>query len=338
MQVSARPIKAHGPKILWNSTASDRGRLIRRCRASKDFEDFILSTQSQIIEATEALDGKGVSFHQDRWSRGDKNAGYGITAVLEGGDIVEKAAVNISIIHGTLTAQRALAMSSRGRNTVDPGGGQSYHAAAMSLVFHSAKPFIPTLRADVRLFSIDNGPAWYGGGCDLTPFYLIEEDAIHFHEHWCNVCDTHHPSLYRKYKEWCDNYFYIPARKEYRGIGGIFFDDVDSAEAAFDPDTFVKDVAINIVPSWEDIVNKRRDVPYGEQQREWQLLRRGRYLEFNLLYDRGVKFGLDGGRVESIMVSAPPLIAWKYNVVPQEGSEEEKLLHLLSSAPRNWLD
>ena len=306
---------------------------------SDTFEHYILETQRQIISAAETLDASGQRFIHDRWDRpsASGNSGYGITSVLEGGNILEKGAVNISIISGALSPERAKMMSSRGRDSVDPNGGQSYAAAAMSLVFHSAHPFIPTLRADVRLFEVE-GRQWYGGGCDLTPFYVIEQDAGEFHQYWKTVCDRHNHTLYPQFKQWCDEYFYIPARKEHRGVGGLFFDDLDAATESYDVEAFVRDVGEGILPSWEPIVNRRRQLSYTQDQRDWQLLRRGRYLEFNLLYDRGVKFGLDGGRVESIMVSAPPLIAWKYNVQPSPGSEEEKLVHLLQQKPpREWV-
>jgi coproporphyrinogen III oxidase len=300
------------------------------------FEHYILETQKNIIAAAETLDGSGQRFIHDRWERTGGNLGYGITSVLEGGNILEKGAVNISVINGVLSPERAKMMSSRGRHSVDPNGGQSYAAAAMSLVFHSAHPFIPTLRADCRLFEVE-GRQWYGGGCDLTPFYLNETDAREFHQYWkAKVCDKYNAKLYPQFKEWCDRYFYIPCRKEHRGVGGLFFDDLDAAVEQYDVEAFVRDVGDGIIASWAPIVERNRNLSFTSEQRDWQLLRRGRYLEFNLLYDRGVKFGLDGGRVESIMVSAPPLIAWKYNVEPEEGSEEEKLINVLKE-PREWV-
>ncbi|KAJ9528409.1 hypothetical protein QJQ45_020333, partial [Haematococcus lacustris] len=194
----------------------------------------------------------------------------------------------------------------------DPQGGQAYAAAALSLVFHCANPLVPTLRADVRCFQVA-GQSWFGGGCDLTPFYLFDEDAVAFHNYWKGVCDKHQPGLYMRLKQWCDSYFHIPARGEHRGIGGIFYDDLSSSDGGFDAAAFTRDVGRGILPSWQHIAETRGGHPFTQAEREWQLLRRGRYLEFNLLYDRGVRFGLDGGRMESIMVSAPPLIAWKFN-------------------------
>eukprot|EP00192_Tetraselmis_astigmatica_P013206 CAMPEP_0117658452 /NCGR_PEP_ID=MMETSP0804-20121206/5871_1 /TAXON_ID=1074897 /ORGANISM="Tetraselmis astigmatica, Strain CCMP880" /LENGTH=325 /DNA_ID=CAMNT_0005464973 /DNA_START=84 /DNA_END=1058 /DNA_ORIENTATION=- len=304
--------------------------------SNSDFEDYVLQLQSSIISKAESMDGSGQVFRQDRWQRDetDPNAGYGITAVLEDGDLLEKAASNVSIISGVLTPTRAAAMSSRGRD-IDPSGGQPYSAMAMSLVFHPRSPWVPTLRADVRVFEVD-GQKWFGGGCDLTPVYLFEDDAREFHTFWKALCDRSSSRLYPEYKSWCDRYFYIPARKEHRGVGGIFFDDLgDGCEMGFDVEQFIREVGDGILPSWENIVKRRRHAEVTEKERNWQLVRRGRYLEFNLLYDRGVKFGLDGGRVESIMVSAPPLIAWKYDVQPEAGSQEEATLAVLRQ-PRAW--
>ncbi|CAG9461334.1 unnamed protein product [Pedinophyceae sp. YPF-701] len=315
--------------------AAGRARCVR-ARAQDDFKDYVLDLQSRILAAGERIESSsGAKFLHDRWERdpADPSAGFGITCVLEDGDVLEKAAANVSIIEGVLTPERAQAMSSRGRASIDPAGGQPYAAAAMSLVFHSKHPFVPTLRADVRLFRV-GGEEWYGGGCDLTPSYLDEADARAFHAHWRGVCDQHSPALYPEYKAWCDKYFYIPARKEHRGVGGIFFDDLASS-ADLDAAAFTRDVGDNIIPSWEPIVERHRHDAYTDEHRNWQLLRRGRYLEFNLLYDRGVKFGLNGGRFESIMVSAPPLIRWKYNAVPEEGSPEWETLEVLRN-PREW--
>lgn len=299
--------------------------------SSQDFHQLLLKTQQNIIQEAESLESSGQTFLIDKWATAPSRSG--ITAVMQDGCLLEKGAVNVSFVQGKLTPERAMAMSSRGRG-IHRAGGQSYSAAALSLVFHPANPFVPTLRADVRLFQVE-GQAWYGGGCDLTPAYLFEEDARQFHSFWKATCDKHHTDLYPKCKAWCDDYFYIPARQEHRGIGGLFFDDLEAKDAPFDVSQFVKDVAEGILSSWRDIARKRQAMPFSDEQRQWQLLRRGRYLEFNLLYDRGVKFGLSGGRLESIMVSAPPLIAWRYNVVPQAESAEAKLIAVLQK-PVDW--
>jgi coproporphyrinogen III oxidase len=388
------------------------------------FERFVVDSQDRIIREAEQLDGSGRTFLRDRWERSPSSnggGGYGVTAVLEGGDLLEKAAANITVIRGTLTPQRAVAMSGRGRSQIDPRGGQPYSACALSLVFHPRNPHVPTLRADVRLFQVFNSAAaeggegqsggglgapplsWYGGGCDLTPALLYDEDARDFHAHWRAVCAMQGgeggqgkggaggegaegnvgATLYSELKPWCDRYFYVTSRCEHRGVGGLFYDDLERAAAApagggsagaaaaapasssssspsssghqgllgaplscaaarrgaFDPAAFSRDVLANVLPSWTAIAGRRRLAPVAESEREWQLVRRGRYLEFNLLDDRGVKFGLaDGsGRVESIMVSAPPLVAWRYNVAPPPGSREEATSELLKGPPRAWV-
>eukprot|EP00246_Nothoceros_aenigmaticus_P009046 TRINITY_DN24331_c0_g1_i1.p1 TRINITY_DN24331_c0_g1~~TRINITY_DN24331_c0_g1_i1.p1 ORF type:complete len:243 (+),score=34.38 TRINITY_DN24331_c0_g1_i1:345-1073(+) len=236
-------------------------------------------------------------------------------------------------------------MSARGRPT---NAGSPYFAGAISLVFHPLNPYVPTFRSDVRYFQIEEQVGWFGGGADLTPCYLIEEDARNFHTFYKQICDKYDPRLYDRCKAACDSYFFLPARKEHRGIGGIFFDDLQMLERHINPSgkacsqedleqvySFVQEVAIGFMPSFLPTAQKRNAIAHGERERTWQLLRRGRYLEFNLLYDRGVKFGLDGGRIESIMVSAPPLVAWKYNFQPEPASPEALLLEVLR-VPRPW--
>ncbi|MCO5587757.1 hypothetical protein L7F22_041709 [Adiantum nelumboides] len=235
------------------------------------------------------------------------------------------------------------AMSARGR---DVEVGSEYFAGALSIVLHPCNPHVPTFRSDVRYFEVGDF-GWFGGGADLTPNYLDVDDAHHFHGFLKELCDQFDPSFYQQAKAACDSYFYIPARKEHRGIGGIFFDDLEffstgGADHQSDEKSdralvfeFVSKLAEGFLPSYLPIVKRKRGLPHGDRERQWQLLRRGRYLEFNLLYDRGVKFGLDGGRIESIMVSAPPLIAWKYNVTPEAGSPEAQMMEVLSS-PRTW--
>lgn len=381
-----------------------------------EFERFVMSMQADFIADMEALDGsEDRKFGLDAWVRGEPGSGFGVTRVLEGGDVFEKAAANVSIIRGVLTPERAKAMSSRGRDCVDPAGGQPYSAAALSVVIHPKSPMVPTFRADVRRFTVA-GTSWFGGGADLTPYYLFEEDAREFHSHWRRVCDAHDPTLaevpaaekekvsdakrkkkgflaglfgggsvqgstsdpnpetdeeavsmtstgvgggrlHEMCKRWCDDYFYIPARGEHRGVGGVFFDDLQSSDVplahdpaevptaktprrdhaprATDAEAFTRAIAQHWTKSYQPIVNRRRVEPYGEEQMTWHQQRRGRYVEFNLLYDRGVRFGLDGGRVESIMVSAPPRVRWDYDAVPADGSPEAALVEVLRN-PRDW--
>ncbi|KAL3768516.1 hypothetical protein ACHAW5_006712 [Stephanodiscus triporus] len=309
----------------------------------------------------------------------------GITRVIQGGDVVEKGACSLTIIRdGVLTADRAAAIRGRQRRetadgvddeeTIVVGEGDVYSAAALSVVLHTRNPFVPTFRSDVRIFLVRSSSsssstkedgeeeadkvgksrrssvAWFGGGSDLTPYYLIDRDVIDFHTHLKETCDRHFPPpennddddhrdddllSYRGMKRSCDEYFYLPARGEHRGTGGIFFDDVPASRSATD---FVMDVARGWMPSWLPIVSRNRDREYTEEEKHWQCLRRGRYLEFNLLYDRGVRFGLANvnPRVEGVMVSAPPMIAYDYNHVPHPGGEEERLVGILKN-PRNWV-
>ena len=334
-----------------------------------DFESFLFDWQSKLCDKLTRLDGSTTNnegFCDDGWEREDGS--FGRTKVFSGGDLFEKAACNVSVIRGTLTETRAKTMSSRGRKGINPKGGQKYNACALSLVWHPRSPHVPTFRADIRRFAVEPDSraamtkkeetnAWYGGGMDLTPYYLNEEDARYFHGKCREICDEYQTresvekfgehSLYRKYKQFCDEYFYIPARLEHRGVGGLFFDDVaTSAEAnaasvaPSDAKAFTKAVALSWLDIWEPIATRNRSLPITEKETIWHHQRRGRYLEFNLLYDRGVKFGLDGvtpDRFESIMVSAPPRIRWDYKANPSEGSKEARLLEVLRE-PVDWIE
>jgi len=326
----------------------------------ESFSTFLQKQQSQIIREIEAVEhkaGSSASFTRDTWGifdpslpTGTLNSG-GITRVLQSGTIIEKGACSFTLLqNGTLTPERAAAV--RGRRADDDDGaevraGDTYAAAALSMVLHPRSPLVPTFRSDVRIFLVrpeggDRGVlAWFGGGADLTPCYLFEEDVVGFHGLYRDMCDRHGGDgadvSYPVMKKSCDEYFYLPARGEHRGTGGIFFDDLPATSEA---DAFVRDVAGGWMPSWLPIVARRQGMEYTEQQRDWQLVRRGRYLEFNLLYDRGVKFGLGSGvvnpRVEGVMVSAPPLVRWEYNYEVEEGGEEERLVEVLKT-PLDWV-
>ncbi|QDZ17725.1 coproporphyrinogen III oxidase [Chloropicon primus] len=299
------------------------------------FDEYVQGLQSDMIEECEGADGSGRRFRVDAWER-ERGEGFGRTCVLEDGSLFEKAAINVSVIRDVLTEERARAMSERGRASIESAGGQAYEAEALSLVFHPRSPLVPTLRADVRRFKV-GGSTWYGGGCDITPVYLNEDDCKAFHGHWKELCSRHSEDVYPEFKRWCDRYFYIPARGEHRGVGGIFFDDLeDGACEAYDVEAFVQEFGRGILASWLPFARERNALEFTEDQKEWQEIRRGRYVEFNLLYDRGIKFGLNGGRMESIMVSAPPSVRWRYDVVPKEGSEEARLLEVLRGKPRDW--
>jgi len=316
-----------------------------------------------MIAEIEQADGSDVAFSKDGWGafenngKSDNTKSGGITRVIQGGNVVEKGACSLTIIrNGVLTADRAATIRGR-QDSIDGGDdddglviqeGDVYSAAALSVVLHTKNPFVPTFRSDVRIFLVKSAEkdgksvAWFGGGSDLTPYYLIDQDVIDFHTHLKKMCDDAFPTddnqfnlSYRQMKQSCDEYFYLPARSEHRGTGGIFFDDLPATQSTC---AFVKNVAKGWMPSWLPIVEKNGKREYNEEEKHWQCLRRGRYLEFNLLYDRGVKFGLANAnpRVEGVMVSAPPKIAFDYNHVPEVGSEEERLLEILKS-PKDWV-
>lgn len=338
--------------VVYGSSGADKVDTIQAPQAMKldasnvfdDFLDFLKSTQSKIIQQIEEMDGSGKKFTRDTWGVFDESnekdvLSGGITRVLQGGDVVEKGACSLTLIRrGVLSAERAAAI--RSRQDLNIQAGDVYYAAALSIVLHSRSPMVPTFRSDVRVFFVQSDTsemAWFGGGADLTPYYLFDEDVEIFHNMYRDLCSNNPEEFsYQNLKESCDDYFYLPARDEHRGTGGIFFDDMPATEAYALP--FVKSVAEAWMPSWLPIVEERRNLSFSEKQKQWQLLRRGRYLEFNLLYDRGVKFGLANvnPRVEGVMVSAPPLIAWEYNHKIEEGSEEERLMKILKN-PKDWV-
>ncbi len=305
-------------------------------------ETFVQAIQDEICSAVSALDGS--SFREDAWER--PGGGGGRSRILQDTPIFEKAGVNSSIVHGTLS-EEALRSMGAGRATARPASLNSnddsdrrFFAAGVSLVIHPRNPLAPTAHANFRYFergSEDQVRAWwFGGGCDLTPAYLFEEDARHFHGTLKQACDRHDPAYFPRFKRWCDDYFYIPHRGERRGVGGIFFDDLNDrpAESIFD---FVQDCAQSFVPSYLPIVKRRADLPFEPQQKEWQQLRRGRYVEFNLMYDRGTLFGLKtGGRIESILMSLPLTARWEYANAPAPGSPEAALLDVVRT-PRDWV-
>ncbi|XP_050393200.1 oxygen-dependent coproporphyrinogen-III oxidase [Patella vulgata] len=300
-------------------------------------EMMILRIQGDVCRALEHLDGEQ-KFLIDRWER--KEGGGGITCVLQDGKVFEKAGVNISVVHGKLPPGAIQQMKSRGKKNLE-GKDLPFFAAGVSSVIHPRNPHVPTLHFNYRYFEVESSDGskqwWFGGGTDLTPYYLVKEDVKHFHSTLKSACDKHGKDLYTKYKKWCDDYFYIKHRGESRGVGGIFFDDVEdpSQEEAF---RFVRSCAESVLPSYAPIVRKHKSDKYGNAEREWQLLRRGRYVEFNLIYDRGTKFGLytPGARYESILMSLPLTARWEYCHKPSEGSKEDQLMEVLKS-PRDWV-
>lgn len=296
------------------------------------FYDYIQKLQDQICSALETADGQA-QFQEDHWNR--KGGGGGRTRVIENGAVFEKGGVNISAVHGELPD------SMKAYFKVEEG---SFFACGLSLVIHPKNPMVPTVHANWRYFELykDDGSladAWFGGGQDLTPYYLFEEDATHFHRTCKMACDQHNASFYSKYKEACDRYFWNAHRDEARGVGGLFFDylkqtDEQSLEQWYD---FVTEVGNSFITAYVPIVEKRKNLSYTDEQREWQEIRRGRYVEFNLVHDKGTLFGLrTNGRIESILMSLPPHVQWQYNHSPEAGSEEDNLLQILKE-PREWV-
>ncbi|HWQ35918.1 MAG TPA: oxygen-dependent coproporphyrinogen oxidase [Blastocatellia bacterium] len=291
-------------------------------------QEFFSNLQDQICRALEAADGRA-TFREDVWQRA--GGGGGRTRVLENGALFEKAGVNFSAVSGELPE----AFAAR----VGPGEGREFFATGVSLVLHPHNPYVPTTHANFRF--LERGAAgWFGGGADLTPYYPFREDVVHFHRTLKTACDHHEDVAdYTHFKQWCDEYFYIRHRKEMRGVGGIFFDYLKGdtpggLEAVF---AFVREAGEAFLPAYLPIVEARRDHAYGEREREFQLLRRGRYVEFNLVYDRGTTFGLEtGGRIESILMSLPTVAGWRYDYQPEPGSAEAEAMNYYQPG-QDWL-
>jgi coproporphyrinogen III oxidase len=287
--------------------------------------EFFRQLQGDICRALEGVD-RGGAFGTDEWTR--PGGGGGVARVLEGGGVFEKAGVNWSRVEGELSAELAEQL---------PGEGRGFRASGMSLVLHPRSPRVPTTHANFRCLE-KGDKVWFGGGADLTPYYVEQDDAVHFHRALAEACDRHRPvGDYDRYKAWCDEYFFLPHRGETRGVGGIFFDYLGAPE--HDPEqvfAFARDAGAAFVDAYVPIVVRRRDEPWGDAERRWQLQRRGRYVEFNLLYDRGTVFGLKtGGRIESILMSLPPEVRWDYDVQPAAGSPEAALIEALRA--QDWL-
>ena len=294
-------------------------------------EKYLLNLQNDICEEFGGLDTKS-SFDKDVWQRED-GRGSGITRVITNGSLFEKGGVNFSIISGDKMPKSATELRPE-------LAGRKYTALGISLVLHPENPFIPTTHANVRFFIAENEEEeplwWFGGGFDLTPYYGFEEDAIHWHKIANKACEPFGEKVYEKYKKWCDDYFYLSHRDEQRGIGGLFFDDLN--EGGFDSCfEFMKSIGNHFVEAYKPIVLKRQETPYTEKQKDFQLYRRGRYVEFNLVQDRGTLFGLQsGGRTESILMSLPPKVKWIYQFNISPNSEEEKLTNYYLK-PRDWI-
>jgi coproporphyrinogen III oxidase len=290
-------------------------------RLAAEMTAFVRAMQQEICAALERLDGDG-RFGADSWDR--PGGGGGVSRVLQEGAVLEKAGVNVSEVHGALSTELARRV---------PGEGGAFFAAGLSIVVHPRSPMVPTTHMNVR-FLRRGDVAWFGGGADLTPYYLFEEDCVHFHRTLRDACERIAPGSYARHKKTADSYFHLRHRGEHRGIGGVFFED---AGGGLDQElALAKEVARAFLPAYLPIVERRRALPYGEAERRWQEIRRGRYVEFNLVLDRGTVFGLEtGGRAESILMSLPPRVRFVYGDVPAEGSREARLLEVLR-APRDW--
>jgi coproporphyrinogen III oxidase len=288
-----------------------------RDRTSERFREL----QDQIVHSIEQLDG--MRFREDAWSR--EGGGGGRTRVLEGGNVFEKAGVNFSSVFGNLPEEFAA--------KIPLGTGTDFFATGVSLVIHPVNPMVPAVHANFRYLE-KGDTVWFGGGTDLTPCYPHADDAVHFHSVLKAACDRHDPDHYPRFKKWCDEYFFLKHRGETRGIGGIFFDYLQGdTEKNF---AFVSDAGGVFLDAYLPIVKRRMNENYDSRQRDYQLYRRGRYVEFNLLYDRGTIFGLETrGRTESILMSLPPLVRWVYDFRVEPGSREEKALEFFK--PREWL-
>lgn len=303
-------------------------------------EQFIKQNQEEIVRQLEAVDGK--RFQVDTWDR--PKGGGGITCVLQDGKVFEKAGVNTSVVYGTLP-RAAIAKMRVHHKALDPEvESLEFFAAGLSLVLHPINPMTPTVHLNYRYFETANPDGstntwWFGGGTDLTPSYLFDDDVKFFHRGIKEACDKHDKTYYPRFKKWCDEYFRVTHRGECRGVGGIFFDDLDETEkdqeALFG---FVQSCLAAFLPSYLPILRKRKDMPYTDKEKQWQQLRRGRYVEFNLVHDRGTAFGLNtpGARIESILMSLPLTARWQYQHEPAKGSKEERLLNVLRE-PVEWV-
>lgn len=300
-----------------------------RSRSAALFRSF----QDRICSALAACEN-GASFRVDPWQRPDMRGGHGgggESRVLSAGSVFEQAGVNFSEVHGTLPAEMAEKLTGNADDA-------PFYATGISLVVHPRSPLVPTVHANFRYLEVGTR-SWFGGGADLTPYYLFAEDCRHFHAVWKKACDRHDPSAYARYKKWCDEYFFLPHRGETRGVGGIFFDYLGRDDAALVQPAFafVTSLGPAVIEAYLPIVERRRLLPWTPPQRDFQLLRRGRYVEFNLLYDRGTLFGLrTGGRTESILMSLPPVAHWCYDPEIIAGTPEAELLDVLR-APREWI-
>jgi len=293
-------------------------------------ETYLTTLQSRICERLELID-QSAGFATESWDRPE--GGGGISRVLADGNVIEKGGVNFSHVVGS-------SMPASATQHRPELAGRSFRALGVSLVIHPRNPHAPTSHANVRMFMAEKPGAepvwWMGGGFDLTPYYGYEEDAVFWHTQAKAACDPFGDGVYPRFKQWCDDYFYIPHRQEPRGVGGLFYDDLN--EWGFDQTfAFMRSVGDGFLNAYAPILERRKDTPWTEEERQWQLYRRGRYVEFNLVHDRGTLFGLQtNGRTEAILMSLPPLVRWEYGLTPGEGTPEARLMSDFLP-PRDWL-
>jgi coproporphyrinogen III oxidase len=291
---------------------------------------YLIDLQDRICTAFEEADGTG-RFREDSWLR--QEGGGGRARVMEAGAVFEKAGINFSHVFGSELPPSASASRPK-------LAGRHFQALGVSLVIHPRNPYVPTSHANVRFFIAEKNDAepvwWFGGGFDLTPYYGFRDDAVHWHRLAREACVPFGEDIYPRFKQWCDDYFHLKHRNEPRGIGGLFFDDLN--EGGFERCySFMRSIGDHYLPAYLPIVERRKDTVYGERERDFQSYRRGRYVEFNLVYDRGTLFGLQsGGRTEAILMSLPPLVKWRYDWHPEPGSREAELYEVFLK-PRDWL-
>ena len=292
--------------------------------------EFFKNLQDNICKGLEEADGKA-KFQEDLWER--PGGGGGRTRIIQEGNVIEKGGVNFSAVHGEMPELLQQKMKMQ---------GDEFYATGVSIVIHPESPMVPIIHMNVRYFEMtgEQPRYWFGGGIDLTPHYVVKEDARFFHQQMKAVCDRHHPDFYDQFKTWADNYFYIKHRQETRGIGGIFFDRLTETEGFTKEQlfAFVQEVGEAFVPVYSHFMNKNKQITFGEEEKKWQLVRRGRYVEFNLVLDQGTKFGLEtGGRIESILMSLPKQANWYYNLQPEAGTKEAETIALLKK-DMDWIN
>jgi coproporphyrinogen III oxidase len=319
-------------KVLFSFIRNTKNSKILSTMKKEEIAQWFQRLQDDICKALEEADGKAL-FQEDYWQR--EGGGGGRSRIIQNGGVLEKGGVGFSAVHGAMSDKLLQMMNLANNAPID------FFATGVSIVLHPISPMVPIIHKNVRYFEMSNGTWWFGGGIDLTPHYIDKSDAQWFHHQLKEVCDKHHANFYAEYKRWADDYFFLKHRNETRGIGGIFFDYLNEANTGLSKEQlfdFVKDVGQAFAPIYTHFMNKNKHLLYGEAELHWQRIRRGRYVEFNLVWDRGTKFGLEtDGRTESILMSLPPQANWLYNYQPQPHTKEAETQSLLQKGI-DWLD